>query len=57
MATHYICTGECGGVADKQGTCQATDCSKHGQPLQECHCEDGMHRQAKEWEGSDSAAL
>ncbi len=40
---HYVCTGECGGAADRPGMCQAEDCSKEGQPLTPCSCEDGMH--------------
>ena len=56
MATHYICTGGCGGVSDKPGTCQATDCPKHGKPLQECHCQDNMHREGKEQEGLSNGA-
>ncbi|MBI4079618.1 hypothetical protein HY414_00075 [Candidatus Kaiserbacteria bacterium] len=43
MAKHYICTGGCEGVSDKPGVCQAEDCPKHGQPLDECNCEDGRH--------------
>ncbi len=41
--THYICTGNCGGVADKPGTCQAVDCPKHGEELEQCDCKDGTH--------------
>lgn len=41
--THHICTGGCKGVADQPGTCQAADCAKHDQPLQECNCEDDKH--------------
>ena len=40
---HYICTGNCGGVADKPGVCQAEDCPKHGEALEECECTDGQH--------------
>lgn len=43
---HYICTGGCGGVSNKYGVCQATDCPKHGKPLDECDCEDGKHAAA-----------
>ncbi len=42
---HYICTGECGGVSDTPGTCQAGECSLQGQPLVECTCRDGKHIQ------------
>ena len=44
--SHYVCTGECGGESDKPGVCQAEDCSKKGQPLVECDCEDGEHAEA-----------
>jgi hypothetical protein len=40
---HYICTGECAGVSEKPGTCQTPTCSKHGELLSECDCEDGKH--------------
>ncbi len=40
---HYVCTGGCGGEADRPGTCQAEDCSKEGQPMVPCACEDGLH--------------
>jgi hypothetical protein len=40
---HYICTGGCEGVSDKEGTCQAETCPKHGQPLTPCDCTDGKH--------------
>ena len=43
--THYICTGGCHGVSDTPGTCQATECAHHAQPLEECHCEDGHHEE------------
>ena len=36
----YICTGECGGVSDKPGVCEAEDCSMHGEPLLEQEVED-----------------
>ncbi len=45
---HYICTGECAGVALEPGTCQAPDCSKKEQPLKECQCSDGMHSGTEE---------
>ena len=41
--SHYVCTGGCGGEADRVGVCQAEDCPKEGQPLAECNCEDGLH--------------
>ena len=40
---HYICEGECKGVSDTPGTCQAQECSKHEEPLKECNCDDNQH--------------
>lgn len=40
---HFICTGDCNGVSETPGTCQAPDCQQYSQALAECHCEDGMH--------------
>ncbi len=54
METHYICTGGCGGVADKPGVCQAQDCPDHQKPLKECRCEDGLHRDVKEQESDEN---
>lgn len=36
---HYYCTGECGGVSDTPGTCQAESCSMHNKPLVACDCD------------------
>lgn len=41
--THYICTGQCNGVADTEGTCQAQTCDKYNEPLTACECENGTH--------------
>jgi len=42
--THYICTGGCNGVTEKEGAvCQATDCAKYQKPLVSCDCEDSQH--------------
>ncbi len=41
--THYICTGTCGGVADKLGVCQAVTCPMHDKSLVACDCIDGKH--------------
>lgn len=40
---HYFCEGECGGISTEPGTCQAVDCSSHGQELVACNCESGDH--------------
>ena len=42
---HYICKGECGGVAEVPGTCQAQTCHGFMQPLTACTCTDGTHQQ------------
>jgi hypothetical protein len=44
---HFICTGECEGVSDQPGTCQSKECSLHNQPLVECKCTDGKHKEIK----------
>ncbi|MDP2593298.1 MAG: hypothetical protein Q8P52_01455 [bacterium] len=41
---HFICTGECGGESPVPGLCQAETCSKHGESLVECSCDDGLHK-------------
>ena len=47
--THYFCTGECGGVSENSGTCQAGSCSMYNQPLKECNCEDkDNHKESEE---------
>lgn len=38
MAKHYFCP-VCGGVSPLAGVCQLEGCDLHGQPLQECDCE------------------
>jgi hypothetical protein len=40
---HYICTGDCVAEVNKSGICETEGCSKEGQPLSECSCEDGFH--------------
>ncbi len=42
---HYVCTGDCGGVSDQPGNCQAESCRMHNQPLVECNCTDGNHEE------------
>jgi len=44
---HYFCQGECGGVAKESGTCQAVDCSCHGQELVSCGCGEEAHNKTK----------
>lgn len=45
---HFICTGGCEGESSTPGVCQAEGCVKEGEPLIECNCEDGLHREADE---------
>jgi hypothetical protein len=47
METHFVCTGECGGVATQAQVCQAEVCSEKGKPLTPCTCEDGAHHEVK----------
>ncbi len=39
---HYICP-ECGGVAEQPKVCETEGCSREGEPLQMCDCQDGQH--------------
>lgn len=50
---HYVCTGSCRGESQSAGECEAEFCSKEGQPLVPCVCEDGLHEGAGE-KNSDS---
>ncbi len=43
MLRHYICPGDCEGVSEKPGVCQAENCEKHGEALEECSCQNGAH--------------
>ncbi len=44
--SHYACTGSCKGANSQPGLCEAQFCSKEGQSLISCNCEDGMHENA-----------
>jgi hypothetical protein len=46
--THYVCTGSCGGESKVPGVCEAEFCTKEGQSLVSCSCEDGMHEDASQ---------
>ncbi|HEY4499199.1 MAG TPA: hypothetical protein VJH94_04005 [Candidatus Paceibacterota bacterium] len=41
---HYVCTGDCAGESEKPKVCETEGCSKEGQPLSECDCDDGIHK-------------
>lgn len=43
MKKHFVCNGECNGVAEMPGVCNSATCSKGNHPLIECRCEDGKH--------------
>ena len=51
--THYVCTGGCGSESDKAGVCQAEGCTKEDQPLDECNCDDGLHKEIVPVQGDD----
>jgi hypothetical protein len=40
---HYICTGDCGGESGRAGVCKTEGCTKEGDALLECECDDGLH--------------
>lgn len=42
---HFVCKGECNGLSEEPGLCQAdmTTCTKAGTPLDPCSCDDNMH--------------
>ncbi|OGY67715.1 MAG: hypothetical protein A3H63_01295 [Candidatus Harrisonbacteria bacterium RIFCSPLOWO2_02_FULL_45_10c] len=54
MEQHYICTGGCRGVSEVSGVCQAEDCSKAGEPLLPCDCQDGKHGNSEEQNSKQS---
>ena len=41
--SHYVCKGECEGESPVAGVCKDELCSKSGQQLEACDCEDGSH--------------
>ena len=43
MTAHYVCVGECKGVAPIPGTRMAETCNKFQNELKECQCEDDQH--------------
>jgi len=44
---HFVCLGECEGVSETPGTCQAVECENFNHDLVTCDCEDGMHNKVK----------
>ncbi len=40
---HFVCTGDCESESPKAGVCETEGCSKEGDMLAECNCEDGLH--------------
>lgn len=51
--THYVCTGGCAGVTDKEGTCAAPTCSLYKQNLTACDCQDPDHCEKLEHKQDD----
>lgn len=45
---HFICEGTCGGESPVAKTCDDPECTKHGEPLTQCTCEDGKHGKTDE---------
>ncbi|OHA27215.1 MAG: hypothetical protein A3D56_02035 [Candidatus Taylorbacteria bacterium RIFCSPHIGHO2_02_FULL_45_35] len=43
LMNHYVCTGDCEAEESKAGVCMAAGCTKEGEPLVACTCEDGLH--------------
>jgi len=54
MEKHYICTGGCGGMAETPGVCQTEGCPDYGEPLKECNCTDGRHREENSASGREN---
>lgn len=52
---HYTCTA-CHGTAEAPKMCETAGCTKNGQPLQMCTCEDGQHAIPAEASASAPAA-
>jgi hypothetical protein len=44
---HYVCKGDCSGESHKLAVCKTAGCSREGLPLEECLCEDGLHKEVK----------
>lgn len=43
---HFVCTGDCEGESSAPGVCQAEGCTKEGEKLTACVCEDSLHEEA-----------
>jgi hypothetical protein len=41
--THFVCTGECGGISDHAKVCEGENCTKKDHPMNECSCGDEKH--------------
>jgi hypothetical protein len=42
---HYVCIGKCGIESNEPGKCTTFGCPRHRNPLSECHCTDGKHKE------------
>jgi hypothetical protein len=47
---HYVCTGDCGGISPTPKVCEDATCSKSGEPMIPCSCDDGLHEITREKE-------
>lgn len=54
---HYICTGTCGGVLDEIGVCEAENCTKQWEMMEECSCTDGKHGRAETDAGEEAVVV
>lgn len=43
---HFVCIGDCVGVASNPGVCTTEGCTHEGKSLIACRCDDEMHDEA-----------
>ena len=43
---HFVCIGDCVGVASNPGVCTTEGCTHEGKALIACRCDDEMHDEA-----------
>jgi hypothetical protein len=51
--SHFVCTGECGGVSESPKSCEGENCTKKGNPMVECNCGSDDHGQVSGGEVED----
>lgn len=42
---HFVCRGSCGATSTTEQACGTEGCTKNGQPMNECSCTDGEHKE------------